>query len=186
MPVAVHWREAHAWHVTRITLVCCASVFSHLARLHKRHWKRSSPSVHVPWCSCVFTCLVLGCWWRHVTLSDTFGMLLLRPPQLELKNAIGLSNDSLQNLQTELNKLALASCGEVSFRFGPVGHLPEQPRLWVMVALHQKWQILWVLHVNNWLEITAPKLNWFYAVHVTDTLWGSSQSTSRRRLDPYP
>ncbi|XP_034051262.1 eIF-2-alpha kinase GCN2 isoform X2 [Thalassophryne amazonica] len=35
------------------------------------------------------------------------------PPVLELKNAKGLSNDNLQNLQFELTKLAAARCGEV-------------------------------------------------------------------------
>uniref|UniRef100_A0A3Q3JRV8 RWD domain-containing protein n=1 Tax=Monopterus albus TaxID=43700 RepID=A0A3Q3JRV8_MONAL len=35
------------------------------------------------------------------------------PPELELKNAKGLSNESLHNLQSELTKLAVARCGEV-------------------------------------------------------------------------
>ncbi|XP_027856533.1 eIF-2-alpha kinase GCN2 [Xiphophorus couchianus] len=35
------------------------------------------------------------------------------PPELELKNAKGLSNENLQNLQSELTKLAAARCGEV-------------------------------------------------------------------------
>ncbi|KAM6969279.1 eIF-2-alpha kinase GCN2 [Tautogolabrus adspersus] len=35
------------------------------------------------------------------------------PPELELKNAKGLSNEALQNLQTELTKLAAVRCGEV-------------------------------------------------------------------------
>ncbi|XP_041668498.1 eIF-2-alpha kinase GCN2 [Cheilinus undulatus] len=35
------------------------------------------------------------------------------PPELELKNAKGLSNENLQNLQNELTKLAAARCGEV-------------------------------------------------------------------------
>ncbi|XP_041809286.1 eIF-2-alpha kinase GCN2 [Chelmon rostratus] len=35
------------------------------------------------------------------------------PPELELKNAIGLSNENLQNLQSELTKLAAVRCGEV-------------------------------------------------------------------------
>lgn len=35
------------------------------------------------------------------------------PPELELKNAKGLSNEILQNLQHELSKLAAARCGEV-------------------------------------------------------------------------
>ncbi|CAG5866312.1 unnamed protein product [Menidia menidia] len=35
------------------------------------------------------------------------------PPELELKNAKGLSNENLQNLQSELNKLAAVRCGEV-------------------------------------------------------------------------
>uniref|UniRef100_A0A8C7G3S4 eIF-2-alpha kinase GCN2 n=1 Tax=Oncorhynchus kisutch TaxID=8019 RepID=A0A8C7G3S4_ONCKI len=35
------------------------------------------------------------------------------PPELDLKNAKGLSNDNLQNLQTELTKLAAERCGEV-------------------------------------------------------------------------
>ncbi|KAL2098648.1 hypothetical protein ACEWY4_005128 [Coilia grayii] len=35
------------------------------------------------------------------------------PPQLELKNAKGLSNDNLQNLQAQLTKLASERCGEV-------------------------------------------------------------------------
>ncbi|XP_061898001.1 eIF-2-alpha kinase GCN2 isoform X1 [Entelurus aequoreus] len=35
------------------------------------------------------------------------------PPDLELKNAKGLSNDNLQTLQGELTKLAAARCGEV-------------------------------------------------------------------------
>uniref|UniRef100_A0A3P9Q7R6 eIF-2-alpha kinase GCN2 n=1 Tax=Poecilia reticulata TaxID=8081 RepID=A0A3P9Q7R6_POERE len=35
------------------------------------------------------------------------------PPVLELKNAKGLSNENLQNLQSELTKLAAARCGEV-------------------------------------------------------------------------
>ncbi|KAI4902047.1 hypothetical protein NFI96_033100 [Prochilodus magdalenae] len=35
------------------------------------------------------------------------------PPELELKNAKGLSNDKLQKLQTELTKQALDRCGEV-------------------------------------------------------------------------
>ncbi|KAM4625732.1 eIF-2-alpha kinase GCN2 [Polymixia lowei] len=35
------------------------------------------------------------------------------PPELELKNAKGLSNESLQSLQTELTKLATMRCGEV-------------------------------------------------------------------------
>ncbi|XP_064182546.1 eIF-2-alpha kinase GCN2 [Anguilla rostrata] len=35
------------------------------------------------------------------------------PPEFELKNAKGLSNDNLHNLQTELTKLAADRCGEV-------------------------------------------------------------------------
>ncbi|XP_068195813.1 eIF-2-alpha kinase GCN2 [Antennarius striatus] len=35
------------------------------------------------------------------------------PPELELKNAKGLSNETIQNLQTELTKLAAVRCGEV-------------------------------------------------------------------------
>ncbi|CAN9502229.1 unnamed protein product [Ophioblennius macclurei] len=35
------------------------------------------------------------------------------PPELELKNAKGLSNENLQNLRSELNKLAVVRCGEV-------------------------------------------------------------------------
>lgn len=35
------------------------------------------------------------------------------PPELELKSAKGLSNESLQTLQSELTKLAKAQCGEV-------------------------------------------------------------------------
>ncbi|KAG7466333.1 hypothetical protein MATL_G00163870 [Megalops atlanticus] len=35
------------------------------------------------------------------------------PPEFELKNAKGLSNDSLHSLQTELTKLAADRCGEV-------------------------------------------------------------------------
>uniref|UniRef100_A0A672HFN0 non-specific serine/threonine protein kinase n=1 Tax=Salarias fasciatus TaxID=181472 RepID=A0A672HFN0_SALFA len=35
------------------------------------------------------------------------------PPELELKNAKGLSNENLQNLQSELTKLAVVRCGEV-------------------------------------------------------------------------
>ncbi|KAM7402881.1 hypothetical protein PAMA_003688 [Pampus argenteus] len=35
------------------------------------------------------------------------------PPELELKNAKGLSNENLQNLQNELTKLAEVQCGEV-------------------------------------------------------------------------
>ncbi|XP_041827550.1 eIF-2-alpha kinase GCN2 [Melanotaenia boesemani] len=35
------------------------------------------------------------------------------PPELELKNAKGLSNENLQNLQSELTKLAAVRCGEV-------------------------------------------------------------------------
>ncbi|XP_045917839.1 eIF-2-alpha kinase GCN2 isoform X2 [Micropterus dolomieu] len=35
------------------------------------------------------------------------------PPELELKNAKGLSNENLQNLQSELTKLAAIRCGEV-------------------------------------------------------------------------
>ncbi|KAM6961283.1 eIF-2-alpha kinase GCN2 [Aplochiton taeniatus] len=35
------------------------------------------------------------------------------PPELELQNAKGLSNDNLQSLQTELSKLATDRCGEV-------------------------------------------------------------------------
>ncbi|XP_049451917.1 eIF-2-alpha kinase GCN2 isoform X1 [Epinephelus fuscoguttatus] len=35
------------------------------------------------------------------------------PPELELNNAKGLSNENLQNLQSELTKLAAARCGEV-------------------------------------------------------------------------
>ncbi|KAF7664989.1 hypothetical protein LDENG_00158310 [Lucifuga dentata] len=35
------------------------------------------------------------------------------PPELELKNAKGLSNENLQNLQCELTKLAAVRCGEV-------------------------------------------------------------------------
>ncbi|KAG8013633.1 eIF-2-alpha kinase GCN2 [Nibea albiflora] len=35
------------------------------------------------------------------------------PPELELKNAKGLSNENLQNLQSELTKLAALRCGEV-------------------------------------------------------------------------
>ncbi|XP_069574792.1 eIF-2-alpha kinase GCN2 isoform X2 [Brachyistius frenatus] len=36
-----------------------------------------------------------------------------QPPELELKNAKGLSNENLQNLQSELTKLAAGRCGEV-------------------------------------------------------------------------
>lgn len=39
---------------------------------------------------------------------------MTRPPEVELKNAKGLSNENLQTLQAELNKLAKAQCGEVS------------------------------------------------------------------------
>uniref|UniRef100_A0AAX7UEW5 non-specific serine/threonine protein kinase n=1 Tax=Astatotilapia calliptera TaxID=8154 RepID=A0AAX7UEW5_ASTCA len=39
--------------------------------------------------------------------------LWVRPPELELKNAKGLSNDNLKSLQAELNKLAAERCGEV-------------------------------------------------------------------------
>ncbi|XP_028251384.1 eIF-2-alpha kinase GCN2 [Parambassis ranga] len=35
------------------------------------------------------------------------------PPEVELKNAKGLSNENLQNLQSELTKLAAVRCGEV-------------------------------------------------------------------------
>uniref|UniRef100_H3DJ97 eIF-2-alpha kinase GCN2 n=1 Tax=Tetraodon nigroviridis TaxID=99883 RepID=H3DJ97_TETNG len=35
------------------------------------------------------------------------------PPELELKNVKGLSNEKVQNLQNELTKLAAARCGEV-------------------------------------------------------------------------
>ncbi|XP_028293458.1 eIF-2-alpha kinase GCN2 [Gouania willdenowi] len=35
------------------------------------------------------------------------------PPELELKNAKGLSNENLQNLQSEITKLAMVRCGEV-------------------------------------------------------------------------
>ncbi|XP_074548243.1 eIF-2-alpha kinase GCN2 [Halichoeres trimaculatus] len=35
------------------------------------------------------------------------------PPEMELKNAKGLSNENLQNLQSELTKLAAVRCGEV-------------------------------------------------------------------------
>ncbi|KAK6304367.1 hypothetical protein J4Q44_G00249530 [Coregonus suidteri] len=35
------------------------------------------------------------------------------PPEFELKNAKGLSNDNLQSLQTQLTKLAAERCGEV-------------------------------------------------------------------------
>ncbi|XP_073339197.1 eIF-2-alpha kinase GCN2 [Pagrus major] len=35
------------------------------------------------------------------------------PPELELKNTKGLSNENLQNLQSELTKLAAVRCGEV-------------------------------------------------------------------------
>ncbi|XP_059209001.1 eIF-2-alpha kinase GCN2 isoform X2 [Centropristis striata] len=35
------------------------------------------------------------------------------PPELELSNAKGLSNENLQNLQSEVTKLAAARCGEV-------------------------------------------------------------------------
>ncbi|AWP16645.1 putative eukaryotic translation initiation factor 2-alpha kinase 4 [Scophthalmus maximus] len=35
------------------------------------------------------------------------------PPELELKNAKGLSNENLQNLKSEVNKLAAMRCGEV-------------------------------------------------------------------------
>ncbi|KAG7510467.1 eIF-2-alpha kinase GCN2 [Solea senegalensis] len=35
------------------------------------------------------------------------------PPELELKNAKGLSNENLQNLKSELSKLAAVRCGEV-------------------------------------------------------------------------
>lgn len=38
---------------------------------------------------------------------------IIRPPELELKNAKGLSNEKLQNLQDELTKLAAVRCGEV-------------------------------------------------------------------------
>lgn len=36
-----------------------------------------------------------------------------RPPELELNNAKGLSNENIQTLQNELTKLAAARCGEV-------------------------------------------------------------------------
>uniref|UniRef100_A0A8C9TWT7 non-specific serine/threonine protein kinase n=2 Tax=Scleropages formosus TaxID=113540 RepID=A0A8C9TWT7_SCLFO len=39
--------------------------------------------------------------------------LMVVSPHLELKNAKGLSNENLQNLQAELTKLAAARCGEV-------------------------------------------------------------------------
>lgn len=49
--------------------------------------------------------------------SDLVGNLISlgrdRPPELELKNAKGLSNENLQNLQSELTKLAEVRCGEV-------------------------------------------------------------------------
>lgn len=48
----------------------------------------------------------------------------VRPPELELKNAKGLSYDKLEKLQTELDKLARARCGEVrnEGRFALIKH----------------------------------------------------------------
>lgn len=46
----------------------------------------------------------------QVKCSDTYPDV---PPELELKNAKGLSNENLQNLQSELAKLAAVRCGEV-------------------------------------------------------------------------
>uniref|UniRef100_A0AAX7TPV7 eIF-2-alpha kinase GCN2 n=1 Tax=Astatotilapia calliptera TaxID=8154 RepID=A0AAX7TPV7_ASTCA len=46
----------------------------------------------------------------HVKCPPTYPDV---PPELELKNAKGLSNDNLKSLQAELNKLAAERCGEV-------------------------------------------------------------------------
>lgn len=45
-----------------------------------------------------------------------------RPPELELKNAKGLSNENLQNLQSELTKLAAVRCGEVRSHIHSLSH----------------------------------------------------------------
>ncbi|XP_070776102.1 eIF-2-alpha kinase GCN2 [Enoplosus armatus] len=44
------------------------------------------------------------------------------PPELELKNAKGLSNENLQHLQSELTKLAAVRCGEVMI-YELAGHI---------------------------------------------------------------
>ncbi|XP_070698000.1 eIF-2-alpha kinase GCN2 isoform X2 [Pempheris klunzingeri] len=46
----------------------------------------------------------------HVKCPPTYPDV---PPELELKNAKGLSNENLQTLQSELTKLAAVRCGEV-------------------------------------------------------------------------
>uniref|UniRef100_A0A669B3K3 eIF-2-alpha kinase GCN2 n=1 Tax=Oreochromis niloticus TaxID=8128 RepID=A0A669B3K3_ORENI len=46
----------------------------------------------------------------HVKCPPTYPDV---PPELELKNAKGLSNDNLKTLQAQLNKLAAEQCGEV-------------------------------------------------------------------------
>uniref|UniRef100_A0A667YT01 eIF-2-alpha kinase GCN2 n=1 Tax=Myripristis murdjan TaxID=586833 RepID=A0A667YT01_9TELE len=46
----------------------------------------------------------------HVRCPPTYPDV---PPELELKNAKGLSNENLQSLQAELTKLATVQCGEV-------------------------------------------------------------------------
>lgn len=45
--------------------------------------------------------------------EDKFLFVANRPPELELKNIKGLSNEKVQNLQSELTKLAASRCGEV-------------------------------------------------------------------------
>lgn len=55
----------------------------------------------------------LSVYWRSFSLGNVISCGTNRPPELELKNAKGLSNENLQTLEGELNKLAAVRCGEV-------------------------------------------------------------------------
>lgn len=54
---------------------------------------------------------VISLW--SFSLTNTMSWGTNRPPEVELKNAKGLSNENLQNLRSELTKLAAVRCGEV-------------------------------------------------------------------------
>lgn len=48
-----------------------------------------------------------------MTMRCVFWSCDVRPPELELKNAKGLSYDKLEELRAELERLAERRCGEV-------------------------------------------------------------------------
>lgn len=64
--------------------------------------------------SCMILMMILSFTDTDGSVKGSFLLCTDRPPELELKNAKGLSNETLQKLQGELNELAASRCGEVS------------------------------------------------------------------------